>query len=210
MAVWTSFPLSFFFNRISFRIRRHGFSLCLPHYMEIVSSRKKSPSSNTRELSFPRAIIFPLVDGCSRIDNRWTLKIRSIEFIITKVAVPATTRMERITHFTYWTESMHGWLGSLFAKHVDGPPSQTLVTTRYQSCPRAHEWKHISDRDRLKIGLRIDEVEVGVSLERGRTRKGFNYPRVHYFPREGRYLKIRRAIGTAKGSMQRSEYTASS
>lgn len=40
---------------------------------------------------------------------------------------------------------------------------------------------------------------MGVSLERGRTRKGFNYPRVHYFPREGRYLKIRRAIGTAKG-----------
>lgn len=51
---------------------------------------------------------------------------------------------------------------------------------------------------------------MGVLLERGRTRKGFNYPRVHYFPREGRYLKIRRAIGTAKGSMQRSEYTASS
>lgn len=108
MAVWTSFPLSFFFNRISFRIRRHGFSLCLSHRsIEIVSSRKKSPSSNTRELSFPRAIIFPLVDGCSRVDNRWTLKIRSIEFIITKVAVPATTRMERITHFTYWT---HAWL----------------------------------------------------------------------------------------------------
>lgn len=46
-------------------------------------------------------------------------------------------------------------------------------------------WKHTylaCGTDRLKIGLRIDEAFV---REREKEGEGFNYPRVHYFPRGG-------------------------
>lgn len=71
-------------------------------------------------------------------------------------------------------------------------------------------------RDRLKIGLRIDEAG-GRGGERGEgcfaREEGKGWVLIIHeciILREGRYVKIRRAIDTAKGSMQRSEYVASS
>lgn len=83
MAVWTSFPLSFFFNRISFRIMdSHSvYHIALLHRDCFLS--KKISILEYQGALLP-SIIFPLVDGCSRIDNRWTLKIRSIELLSRK------------------------------------------------------------------------------------------------------------------------------
>lgn len=68
-------------------------------------------------------------------------------------------------------------------------------------------------RDRLKIGLRmrVEEGEGGEGCFAREEGKGWVLI-IHecIILREGRYVKIRRAIGTAKGSMQRSEYVASS